>query len=154
MTTQSRKPDEQVKDFVPVVKRVTLKNGLTVDVSTPTLGWWFDWFFPKMQEVQWAQIDERTKQAVLKEVQSGKITAATIGKFNKSGIPLLNTMLEIVVYYTGKDAAWCKENLDLSDFLAVVNAFLGVLDAERVIDFFGQIAKQVPLGLLATIGGV
>ena len=154
MGTQSHTPDEQVKDFIPETKQVKLKNGLEVSVSTPTLGWWFDFFFPKLQEIQWTQIDEKTKQDIIKEVQKGKITAATLKKFNKSSLPILDTMLEIVVHYSGRDADWCKKNMDLGDFLAIVNAFLGVLDAERVVDFFGQIAKQVPASLLATIGGV
>lgn len=154
MVTQSRTPDEQVKDFIPETKQVKLKNGLMVTVSTPTLGWWFDFFFPKMQEIQWSQIDEKTKQEVIKEVQKGKITPATLKKFNQSSLPILDTMLEIVVHYSGKECDWCKKNMELGDFLAVVNAFLQVLDAERVVDFFGQIAKQVPVGLLATIGGV
>jgi hypothetical protein len=154
MITQPHTPDEQVKDFIPETKQVKLKNGLLITVSTPTLGWWFDFFFPKMQEVQWSQIDEKTKQELIREVQKGKINAATLKKFNQSSLPILDTMLEIVVHYSGREADWCKKNMDLSDFLAVVNAFLQVLDAERVIDFFGQIAKQVPVGLLATIGGV
>lgn len=154
MGTQSRTPDEQVKDFIPETKQVKLKNGLMITVSTPTLGWWFDFFFPKLQEIQWSQIDEKTKQEVVKEIQKGKVTAGTLKKFNKSSLPILDTMLEIVVHYSDKDAKWCKDNMDLGDFLAVVNAFLEVLDAERVVDFFGQIAKQVPAGLLATIGGV
>lgn len=64
-------------------------------------------------------------------------------------------LLELVVYFVKKDKKWCKENMDIGDFLAVFNAFLQVCDIKRIMDFFVKINQQVPVvALLATPKGM
>lgn len=138
--------EEHSKDFVPETKEVKLRNGTMVKVATPTLGWWFDFLLPKFKELQWTNVDKKTQQAIIKEVQQGKISPGTVASMP---LPIKEVLLELLVYYIKKDAEWCKQNLDIADFLAVINAFIQVLDPKRVVDFFGQISQQVPLDELA-----
>lgn len=148
MEDQSRTSDEQVKDFVGETIEVKLKNGLTVSVTTPTLGWWFDFLIPKQKEMQWSNVPDNIQQRIIKDLKKGNISPELLGKMPTSIVEIL---LEIVVYYIKKDPKWCKENLDIGDFLAILNAFIKVLDPKRVMDFFVQISQQVPVLALAGI---
>ena len=148
MGDQSRTSDEQVKDFVGETIEVKLKNGLTVSVTTPTLGWWFDFLIPKQKEMQWSNVPDDIQQRIIKDLKKGNISPELLAKMPTSIVEIL---LEIVVYYIKKDPKWCKENLDIGDFLAILNAFIKVLDPERVMDFFVQISQQVPVLALAGI---
>jgi hypothetical protein len=127
--------DEKVKDFIPE-KRVT----------TPTLGWWCDFLIPKIGEVQWAEIPPDTQRQLLNAAKKGAMSSQLLSRIP---VPILNLLLEIVVYYVKQNAQWCKDNLDIADFLGIFNAFLKVCDSERVMHFFGEIAQQVPLVALA-----
>jgi len=148
MGNQSHTPDEQVKDFIGETIDVKLKNGLTVSVTTPTLGWWFDFLIPKQKEMQWTNVPDDIQQRIIKDLKKGNISPDLLGKMPLSVVEML---LEIVVYYIKKDKKWCKDNLDIGDFLAILNAFIKVLDPERVMDFFVQISQQVPVLALAGI---
>lgn len=150
MGDQSRTSDEQVKDFVGETIEVKLKNGLTVSVTTPTLGWWFDFLIPKQKEMQWSNVPDDIQQGLIKGLKKGKISPELLGKMPAS---ILDLLLDIVIYYVKKDPTWCKQNLDIVDFLAILNAFIKVLDPERVMDFFVQISQQVPILSLAGITG-
>jgi hypothetical protein len=64
-------------------------------------------------------------------------------------------LLALVVYFVKKDKAWCTENMNIGDFLAVFNAFLQVCDPKRIMHFFVKINQQVPVvALLATPKGM
>ena len=148
MGNQSHTPDEQVKDFIGETIDVKLKNGLTVSVTTPTLRWWFDFLIPKQKEMQWSNVPDDIQQGLIKGIKKGNISPELLAKIPTSIVEIL---LEVVVYYIKKDKEWCKDNLDISDFLAILNAFIKVLDPERVMDFFVQISQQVPIMSLAGI---
>ncbi|HEC88465.1 MAG TPA: hypothetical protein ENI52_04020 [Thermoplasmata archaeon] len=135
------------KDFLPQKKEVKLKNGLIVIVTTPTVGWWFDFIIPKARQLQWQSVstDSEIHQKIIKDIQKGVISSETLSKMP---LPLLDILLELVVYYVRKDAEWCKQNLDIVDFLAIINAFLEVCDIKRILDFFVQINQQIPIAAL------
>jgi len=148
MGNESHTPDEQVKDFVGETIEIKLKNGLTVFVTTPTLRWWFDFLIPKQKEMQWTNVPDDIQQGLIKGLKKGNISPELLGKMPTSIVEIL---LDIVVYYIKKDKEWCKDNLDIGDFLAILNAFIKVLDPQRVMDFFVQISQQVPVLALAGI---
>ena len=139
-------PEEQGKDFIGESMEVKLRNGLTVSVTTPTLRWWFDFLIPKAKALQWANIPDDIRQRIVKEMKQGKLSQDTISAMPMS---FLYVLLEVVVYHVKEDADWCKDNLDIGDFLAILNAFIQVSDPKRVMDFFGKISQQVPVFLLA-----
>lgn len=144
----SRTPDEQVKDFVGQTKEITLSNGLTVSITTPRLRWWFGFLLPKFKESQWSNINPQIRSKMTKELQKGKLSPDTIAGLP---LPILDVLLEMIVHYVGKDKEWCLDNLDITDLLLILNTFLEVADAKKVMDFFVQIAKQVPIFLLAGV---
>ena len=134
--------EEKTKDFIPDKREVKLRNGSVVIVTTPTVGWWFDFLIPKSKELQWGSIDPETRQKVFEEVKKGNVSPESLSKMP---LPVLDVLLELVVYYAKKDKEWCKQNMDLVDFLAVINAFLQVCDVKRAMDFFVEINRQVPV---------
>lgn len=137
--------EEKIKDFIPEKKEVKLRNGLIVTVITPTVGWWFDFLIPKSKELQWDAIDSQSRKKIFDEVKKGNISPESISKIP---VPILGVLVELIAYYVKKDAKWCKANLDITDFLAVFNAFLSVCDIKRAIGFFVEINKQVPVAAL------
>jgi len=143
--------DEKVKDFIPEKREVKLRCGLVVTVTTPTVGWWFDFLIPKSKELQWGAIDAETRKKMFAEVKKGDVSPETL---QKMPLPVLDVLLELVSYYAKKDKEWCKTNMDLVDFLAVINAFLQVCDVKRAMDFFVEINRQVPVvALLGNLKG-
>lgn len=136
---------EFTKDFVGETRDVKLKNGLVVKITTPTVRWWFDFLLPKQKELQWTNVSPEVQQQIIKEAKKGKIAPATLKQMPE---PMLEMLLEIVVYYVKKDKDWCKDHMDLVDFLVVFNGFLEVVDIKRIADFFVKINQQLPLATL------
>jgi len=135
-------PEEQVRDFVGESRKVTLNNGLEVTIATPKLRWWFDYLFPKVKSGFWSNADPELKKTLMKQLEKGKLTQDMA---NKLPAAWPDVVMEIVCYSTGKDEDWCKDNMDVVDLLNVANAFIEVCDPKRVMDFFVQICKQIPI---------
>ena len=133
---------EEVKDFIPEKKEVKLRCGLVVTVTTPTVGWWFDFLIPKSKELQWGSIDAETRKKIFTEVQKGNVSPESLSKMP---VPILEVIAELIAYYVKQDVKWCKANLDLVDALSILNAFLQVCDIKRAMDFFVEINRQVPV---------
>jgi hypothetical protein len=140
--------DEKTKDFIGEKREVKLGNGMVVTVTTPTLGWWYDFFIPKTREMQMVKISPKQQKDIIDNFKDGKLATKTLMNMP---VPIAETLLELVVYYVKKDATWCKENMDINDFLAVINAFLEVMDIKRTMDFFERITEQVPVEMLAAM---
>jgi hypothetical protein len=149
MGDQSHTPDEQVKDFIGETIDVKLKNGLTVSVTTPTNRFWLEFLIPKIRLIQWQGIDDNMAKQLKKELEKGEITEETI---TKMPLPLADFFAEFLIYHTKQNKEYVLDKMFFEDDLAIINAWLKVTDIKRIMDFFGEISKQVPvLGIIMGI---
>lgn len=119
-----------------------LHNDRVVMIQTPNLAWWYDWLIPHISvRTDVKAIDPAIKKQLIDEVTANQLTPETLGKLP---MPMLDLLLDIVAYYVKETPTWCKENLDLVDFLGILSVFLRLADARRLVDFFEDIGQQIP----------
>lgn len=140
---------EKVSDFIGETIEVKLKSGLTVSVTTPTNRFWFEFLIPKVRLIQWQAIDDNLGKQIKKEIEKGQITEETI---TKMPLPLADFFAEFLMYYTKQNKEYVLDKMFFEDDLAIINAWLKVTDIKRIMDFFGEISKQIPvLGIILGI---
>lgn len=136
--------DEKVKDFIPEKREVKLRSGLVVTIIAPTNRWWFEWLIPKQKSVQWSGVDAETKSQIIKEMKDGTITQETLGKMP---LPLVELLIEFIMYHTKKDRDYMMDQMLIEDTILIIETWLQIVDIKRVISFFVKI-KQMPISIL------
>jgi hypothetical protein len=138
----------EVQDFVKQTQKVILQCGKEITVETPTLRWWFEFLIPKQSEIRWQGVSPDLQKKMIAELQAGALSPETVSKvpFN-----LFQMVLAVVAYYVERSLGheygqdWVLDNLDINDGLAVINAWLSVIDVKKAMRFFVQINRQIPV---------
>ena len=147
---------EKAQDFTSKRIVVKLTNGLEVIITTPKLGWYYDFLMPRLNIAQLMDIGKDARAAIKEQVQGGNVSLKTL---KSMPIPIASMVLAIIAFYIpdnvykGDDMPedkdklfdykieYCKKELELVDALAIINALLHVADARRIIGFFDKIGE-------------
>lgn len=156
---------EKSQDFSQKKRYLKLSNGVELIITSPKLGWYYDFLIPRLNIAQLAGIGAEMKQAIKEQVKEGNVSAKTLSALPK---PMLDLMLAVVAYYIpdsvyedisnplDKDKLfdykmkYCKLELEIVDALAIINALLEVADASRIVGFFDKIGRVMSTSKMKT----
>jgi hypothetical protein len=132
-------------DFIPRTETLTLSGGRVVELSTPVLIWWWDFFFPMVRRNQAAEMSPELNIQARKELAAGQITPDLVSKLPE---PILNGVIELTAELVGASREWCLKNMEITDLLMVINSWLKLVNVKDVLGFFDGILQQISIPVL------